>query len=164
MRQDLSYTTEATAIAGDTTQVRTDDGRLELTLSIPAELGGRGGDATNAEQLLAAGYAACLLSALQYAATRRGVSLPRDTQVRARLALTRPDEEQFAVSIELEATLGDLDAGLARRLIEEAKTAWPYSEPVIASTAPSGSGAESEGQRELAQARQEASDGGGYGG
>jgi lipoyl-dependent peroxiredoxin len=70
MRQEHSYTTAATAMAGEATRVRSDDGRLELALSTPTELGGPGGDGTNAEQLLASGYAACFFSALQYAAAR----------------------------------------------------------------------------------------------
>lgn len=136
MPRDLSYTTAATATAGETTQVRSADGRLELTVSTPVELGGAGGEATNAEQLLAAGYAACFLSALKYAAVRRGIELPPGCAATATLDLTHPDAERFAVSIRVEAALPGLQAEVADRLIEEAKVAWPYAEAVVGSGAP----------------------------
>lgn len=44
------------------------DGLLETSLALPKELGGAG-TATNPEQLLAAGWAACFLGALRRAAT-----------------------------------------------------------------------------------------------
>lgn len=162
--QDFSYTTEATATANEATQVRSNDGRLDLALSIPAELGGPGGESTNAEQLLAAGYAACLLSALQYAAARSGTDLPRDTQVTAKLALTHPDQERFAVSIRLLATLPGLEHEQASRLIEQAKTAWPYSEPVIALGSRSGSDVEADDPRDAAGVPNDPSSRRGYGG
>lgn len=163
MSQGLAYNTSATATAGETTQVRSDDGRLELTLATPTELGGPGGDATNPEQLLAAGYAACFLSALQYAATRRGMALPQGAKATARLELTHPDEARFAVSVRVEAELPGLESELAQGLIEEAKTAWPYSEPMVGA-APASGGAEAQGQREVMEAREEASGARGYGG
>lgn len=163
MPQDLSYTTSASATAGETTQVRSEDGRLELTLSTPTELGGPGGEATNPEQLLAAGYAACFLSALQYAATRRGVELPAGARATARVELTRPDPARFAASVRVEADLQDLDPDVARGLVEDAKTAWPYPEAMFASGS-SPDQAQAEGEREVREAREEASGARGYGG
>ena len=43
---------------------RTADGRLDLQLSVPEDMGGQGGPGTNPEQLFAVGYAACFQSAL----------------------------------------------------------------------------------------------------
>jgi lipoyl-dependent peroxiredoxin len=43
---------------------RTSDGRLDLQLSVPEEMGGQGGPGTNPEQLFAVGYGACFQSAL----------------------------------------------------------------------------------------------------
>jgi osmotically inducible protein OsmC len=42
----------------------TSDGRLDVGLSVPQELGGDGGPSTNPEQLFALGYAVCFESAL----------------------------------------------------------------------------------------------------
>lgn len=164
MRQEHSYTTAATAMAGEATRVRSDDGRLELALSTPTELGGPGGDGTNAEQLLASGYAACFFSALQYAAARCGTALPEETRVTATVELRQADREHFGVVIRIEPSLPGLEPEAASRLIDDAKTAWPYSEPVIASGSPGGGDADGQGQRDVAGAREEASEGRGYGG
>jgi lipoyl-dependent peroxiredoxin len=162
MRRDLSYTTTATATAGESTRVRSDDGRLELALCTPVELGGSGGDATNAEQLLASGYAACFFSALQYAAARRGTALPTDARVRATVELSQADQQRFAVAIRIEPALPGLEPEIADRLIDEAKIAWPYSEPAIALGPPDES--EARGQHDFLEAREDASGARGYGG
>jgi lipoyl-dependent peroxiredoxin len=49
---------------------RTDDGRLEVKLSSP----GTPGTGTNPEQLFAAGWSACFLSAIKLAAGKRKVA------------------------------------------------------------------------------------------
>ncbi|MFF4397422.1 hypothetical protein [Streptomyces sp. NPDC001480] len=48
--------------------IRPSDGLLETGLAVPKELGGAG-TATNPEQFLAVGWAACFLGALRRAAT-----------------------------------------------------------------------------------------------
>ncbi len=65
---DVLYTAVATARGGREGEVVSDDGVLDLMLDLPTELGGSGGDATNPEQLFAAGYSACFHSALKRAA------------------------------------------------------------------------------------------------
>jgi len=69
------YTAEALATgAGREGHVRTTDGRLDLDLAIPKDMGGNG-DGANPEQLFAAGYAACFHSALQAVARRAKADL-----------------------------------------------------------------------------------------
>ena len=52
-----------------TTRTRTGNGILDLELPVPTEMG-RPSEATNPEQLFAAGYAACFHSALKVVAQR----------------------------------------------------------------------------------------------
>ena len=59
MITEVLYTAAATAEGGRGGRVATTDGRVELDLEVPVELGGPGGPGTNPEQLFAAGYAAC---------------------------------------------------------------------------------------------------------
>ncbi|MDQ0906611.1 hypothetical protein QFZ22_002596 [Streptomyces canus] len=66
--------------------VRSSDGLLETGLALPEELGGAG-TATNAEQLLGAGWAACFPGALRRAATLRKLRLT-STTVTAEITLT----------------------------------------------------------------------------
>jgi lipoyl-dependent peroxiredoxin len=71
-RPEILYTAEATATGGRAGHARTSDGRVDVDLDVPTEMGGTGGPGTNPEQLFAAGYAACFQSALmRFAAGRR---------------------------------------------------------------------------------------------
>ncbi len=50
------------------------DGRFELSLSTPKELGGMGAPGANLEQLFAAGYSACFVGAMKFFAHRDSLS------------------------------------------------------------------------------------------
>ena len=62
---------------------RSDDGRLEVRLSSP----GTPGAGTNPEQLFAAGWSACFLSAIKLAAGKAKVKLPADVAIDAEVDL-----------------------------------------------------------------------------
>jgi lipoyl-dependent peroxiredoxin len=66
----ILYTAEAVVEGGRGGHGRTSDGRLKVDLSVPGQMGGKGGPATNQEQFSAVGYAACIQSALQGAVRR----------------------------------------------------------------------------------------------
>src|SRR6266480_2775028 len=83
---NVLYTAEATATGGRDGRARTSDGTLDLSLKPPKELGGPGGDATNPEQLFAAGYGACYLSALSLIARSQKISAKKFS-VNARIDL-----------------------------------------------------------------------------
>jgi organic hydroperoxide reductase OsmC/OhrA len=70
------YTAEATVKGGRTGHATSSDGRLDVDLSAPSEMGGAGGSGTNPEQLFAAGYAACFQSALLGVAKARASTCP----------------------------------------------------------------------------------------
>ena len=72
---EILYTAEATAEGGREGHARTSDGRLEVDLDVPSEMGGTGGPGTNPEQLFAVGYAACFQSALNRFAVGRKLDL-----------------------------------------------------------------------------------------
>jgi hypothetical protein len=73
----ILYMSAATAQGGRGGHVRTPDGRLDLPLDVPVEMGGPGGPGTNPEQLFAAGYAACFQSALMRVAAAQRLAIPR---------------------------------------------------------------------------------------
>ena len=62
------YKAVVTSTSGRDGRAVSSDNNLDVKLSTPRELGGAGGAATNPEQLFAAGYSACFLSALKYVA------------------------------------------------------------------------------------------------
>jgi len=120
------YAAEAVAAGGRAGTARTTDGRLELNLSVPAELGGDGGPGTNPEQLFAAGYAACFLGALGVVARRQKIELPPTSTVTARGGLQKSGLA-FALDVELEGRFPGLDPEQAQALMHAAHQVCPYS-------------------------------------
>ncbi len=120
------YTAEATAHGGREGKVETSDGKLQLALDIPREMGGRGGAGTNPEQLFAAGYAACFHSAVKFVAMRQKLDTT-DSTVNARVGIGRNDAGGFALTVDLRVTLPKLDREAAQKLIEAAHQVCPYS-------------------------------------
>jgi Ohr subfamily peroxiredoxin len=121
------YTAEAFASGdGRDGTARTNDGRLEITLASPVELGGDG-QGTNPEQLFAAGYAACFHSALRLVARKERADLT-DSAVAARVHLGQLDGGAgFGIAAELEVALPALDLATAEALVAKAHQVCPYS-------------------------------------
>jgi Ohr subfamily peroxiredoxin len=69
------YTAEAVVEGGRAGHGRTSDGRLDVELLVPEDMGGEGGPGTNPEQLFAVGYAACFQSALLNVARGRKLDI-----------------------------------------------------------------------------------------
>ena len=120
------YTAEALATgAGRDGHGATSDGRLDVDLAIPTEMGGNG-QGTNPEQLFAVGYAACFHSALQMVA-RRAKADVGDSSVGARVHIGPNDDGGFQLAVELEVTLPHLDHDTAQQLADQAHEVCPYS-------------------------------------
>ncbi|MFD7974347.1 Ohr family peroxiredoxin [Streptomyces sp. NPDC059071] len=106
-------------------RVRSADGLLETRLAIPKEFGGAG-DATNPEQLLAAGWAACFLGALRRAAATRRIRLG-STTITAEITLIHGDDGEFSLAAVLSPVLGGVNQATAKELAEAAHQICPYS-------------------------------------
>ncbi|MFZ2389036.1 MAG: Ohr family peroxiredoxin, partial [Polaromonas sp.] len=70
--EKVLYTAHAHTTGGRDGHAKTDDGRLNVTLSSP----GTSGTGTNPEQLFAAGYSACFIGALKAVAGTKKISVP----------------------------------------------------------------------------------------
>lgn len=116
------YIASATAMGARAGHVRSDNGRLDLDLAVPEEFGGPG-NATNPEELFAAGYAACFQGALAVAGHKRDIDTSA-SEVTARVHLTPPD---MNLSVELEVMIPGVDEETARKLAESAHRVCPYS-------------------------------------
>lgn len=122
----ILYTAEALATGeGRNGRARTSDGRLEVNLAVPAEMGGSG-EGTNPEQLFAAGYAACFHSALQMVA-RADKADVADSAVGARVGIGPNDTGGFGLAVTLEVSLPHLPYDRAVELTEKAHQMCPYS-------------------------------------
>ena len=126
---DRVYTAEATATGARTGSVASSDGRLDLSLSRPAEMGGDGGPGTNPEQLFAAGYAACFHSAMRFALRPLGLapSALEGSSVTAQVHFLRGEAGDFGLGVDLTGHLPALEAEQARALMERTHTVCPYS-------------------------------------
>jgi lipoyl-dependent peroxiredoxin len=126
------YTAEAHVTGGRVNgRGRTADGRLDLTLRPPAELGGAG-DGVNPEQLLAIGWAACFETTLATAAHGQNLSMKTvaDAEIDARVMLMVPAPEsgEFELGVEFDVTLPSIaDQELAAKLVRTAHELCPYS-------------------------------------
>lgn len=119
------YTATATATAGRTGKVNTNDNKLNLALSMPKELGGDGGAGTNPEQLFAAGYAACFGSALLMVAKQQKMN-PTSVIITANVSIGK-EGSGFELSVVLEGNLPGIPAKDAAILMEKAHQVCPYS-------------------------------------
>lgn len=120
------YTAEAVATgAGRAGEVRSSDGVIDEQLAIPKELGGPGGDATNPEQLFAAGYAACFNSALALVARQAKVDVPTSS-VTAKVGIG-PQGGGFGLTVSLTVDLPGVERAVAEDLAAKAHMVCPYS-------------------------------------
>jgi osmotically inducible protein OsmC len=125
--KETLYTAHVTTRGARGGNARSDDGNLDVSLSVPPGLGGQGGAGTNPEQLFAAGYAACFGGALQYAAGQKKMN-PGELMVEARVGIgPSTDKEGFEVAVALEVTLPKLTQQEAEELVAAAHRICPYS-------------------------------------
>ena len=123
---EILYTAEATVTGGREGHGRTSDGRVNVDLDVPKEMGGGGGPGTNPEQLFAVGFAACFQSALLRLAGGRKLDLS-GSRVTARvgIGLVRTGGLGLRAWLDLEAP--QLDHDEAVDLMLRAHETCPYS-------------------------------------
>ena len=122
---DALYTAVATATHGRDGRAVSNDGRIDLKLAPPVELGGNG-EGTNPEQLFAAGYAACFGSALGLVGRQAKVDVS-DAAVTAEVGIGKQGEG-FGLAVTLRVELPDtVDEATGRKLVEQAHQVCPYS-------------------------------------
>lgn len=123
--EKIIYTAKAHTTGGREGRSVTDDGLLDVKLSPPAAMGGKG-DATNPEQLFAAGYSACFMGALKHVATQKKVTVPADASIDASVDIG-PIPQGFGIAVALTVNLPGMDRTEAQALIDAAHIVCPYS-------------------------------------
>ena len=117
------YTAKAHTTGGrDGGASRTSDGRLDVKLSLP----GAPGNGTNPEQLFAAGWSSCFLSAIKHVAASMKVRLPADPVIDAEVDLLTGDGGYF-LQARLNVSVAGLDRQTAQTILEGAHQTCPYS-------------------------------------
>jgi Ohr subfamily peroxiredoxin len=116
------YTARTHTTGGRDGASRSDDGRLDISLSSP----GGAGQGTNPEQLFGAGYSACFIGALKAVAARQKVTLPQDLAIDAEVDLG-PVGQAFGIAVRLTISLPGMDKAQAQELVDTAHQVCPYS-------------------------------------
>lgn len=120
------YTAEVSATGGRNGQVTSSDGIIDMPVRLPEGLGGKG-DATNPEQLFAAGYAACFQSALQLVAGKQKIRLDEKSVVTAHVGLDQFDDGRFGLAVQLDVKIDGVEKAKAQELVAQAHEVCPYS-------------------------------------
>lgn len=121
----VAYTAVATAENGRDGRVSSDDGKLDVVVNPPKEMGGSGAG-TNPEQLFAAGYSACFQGALGVVARQEKADIAGST-VTAAVSIGKTEAGGFGLQVAITATIPNVDRETAQALIEKAHQVCPYS-------------------------------------
>ena len=122
------YTAHAVATGGRDGVAKSDNGKLDVKLDLPKEMGGKD-EGTNPEQLFAAGYAACFIGAMRFVAGTQKVTLPPDTFINSSVEFgpRANGAKGFSVDVALEVHIPGMDKAEAEKLVHEAHEVCPYS-------------------------------------
>jgi osmotically inducible protein OsmC len=123
----VRYETSVTVTGGRVGNAVSEDGLLQLELSRPGAKSG-----TNPEQLLAAGWGACLLSTL-HALGRRSDQDTDAGRVTVDVSLGTTSEGLFALRASIDVSLPQLDPPSAADLTRLAHSRCPYSRALAGS-------------------------------
>lgn len=116
------YTGKTHTTGGRDGATSSSDGQLAAKLSTP----GSSRPGTNPEQLFGAGWSACFISAIGFAAGERKVVLPANASVDAEVDLCNSDGAYF-LQARLNVSLPGIDNDTARALVDRAHETCPYS-------------------------------------
>jgi lipoyl-dependent peroxiredoxin len=119
------YTAHAHTTGGRDGNSKSDDGKLQVRLAPPKEMGGNG-DGTNPEQLFAAGYSACFLGAMKFVAGQQKKSLPADTSIAADVGIG-PIPGGFGIQVAMNVSVPGWARADAESLVAAADKVCPYS-------------------------------------
>jgi osmotically inducible protein OsmC len=120
--EKVLYTAKAHTTGGRDGTSRSDDGRLEVKLSSP----GAPGTGTNPEQLFAAGWSACFLSAMRVVAGKMKITLPPDVAIDAEVDLGTT-RGAYGLAARLNVRLPGMERQAAQALVDAAHQVCPYS-------------------------------------
>lgn len=123
--EKVLYTAHATATGGRDGRAKTSDGRIDVVLKPPKEMGGTG-EGVNPEQLFAAGYSACFIGAIKFVAGQEKIAVPADTSIEGSVGIG-PIPAGFGLQVALKVSMPGVDRAVAQSLIEKAHKVCPYS-------------------------------------
>ncbi|MYL41155.1 MULTISPECIES: organic hydroperoxide resistance protein [Virgibacillus] len=121
------FTTTVSSVGGRNGKIVSSDGRLEHDIAMPGTAKAKEKpEATNPEQLFAAGYAACFGSALEMTANQQKIDL--DSEVIAHVSMYKDEKDNgFKLGVKLEVIGTGITQTTLDNLVEKAHHVCPYS-------------------------------------
>lgn len=121
------FTSTATAKGGREGHVHSSDSVVSFDTAMPGTPRAKKlENATNPEQLFAAGYAACFDGALQLVAGKENVKF--DSEVTANVSLQKDESDQgFKLAVKLQVKGAGIEKDQLQELVEKAHQVCPYS-------------------------------------
>ena len=120
----ISYETTVTSQGGRSGHVHSNDGVIDMKVSLPKVLGGDE-KYTNPEQLFAAGYSACFENAVIYLGRNQKMNV-QDSKVTATVKLIM-EGGVSKLAVHLLVGLPHMEKETAKKLVDEAHKICPYS-------------------------------------
>ena len=120
--EKVLYTGKVHIAGGRDGVAKSNDGRLDISLSSP----GTKGVGTNPEQLFAAGWSACFIGAMRHNAAKQQFTLPEDASVDTEVDLAT-NEGGFLLQARLNVNLPGLPVEQAKAIVAAAHETCPYS-------------------------------------
>jgi len=124
--EKVLYTAHAKSTGGRDGRAVSGDGKLDLKLTTPRELGGAGGPGTNPEELFAAAYSACFIGSMRFLAARDKIPLPSDISVDASVGIGIIPNG-FGIEATLKISVPGMSRADAESLVHGAHVVCPYS-------------------------------------
>lgn len=115
------YMATMTNTGGRSGESTAPDKSLQLKIAPP----GTSADATNPEQLFAAGFSACFNSALSVVMLQEGIKAP--STISATVSLYERERFDFLIGVEIEGHIDGLSKEQTEALLQKAHQVCPYS-------------------------------------
>jgi osmotically inducible protein OsmC len=130
MSVKVLYTAHATSVGGRNGTSKSDDGLVNVNLSVPKSMGGPGKPGTTTpEDLFAAGYAACFGGAVDYMANQLKLK-PSSVEIRVSAGIGQDSAGGFGLKVDISARVGGLSQADADKLIAAGHAMCPYSKAI----------------------------------
>ncbi|MDQ0273409.1 organic hydroperoxide resistance protein [Cytobacillus purgationiresistens] len=123
------FTTSVTVNGGREGTAVSEDGKFNVVIAMPGTQRAKEiPEASNPEQLFAAGYAACFDSALQ--SVSRIEKTPIESQVTGHVSLLMGENHDYSLQVKLEVKASGTDKDKLENLVHKAHEMCPYSKAV----------------------------------
>lgn len=125
----ILYTAQAHVDGGRQGHATSSDGRLDVDLGTPPELGGTT-TGTNPEQMFAAGYGACFLGAVEVAAKRLKVDVGEELSADVKVGMGAQKGGAYGLEVELIIGIPGVAKDRVQEVLEAAHQTCPYSNAI----------------------------------